>query len=53
MLGPPVSGGRCVHALAQRSYPRQDYIEKSGPDGPLFISATLDRERSSWAQPQR
>ena len=49
----PVSGVCCADALAQRSYPCQDDMRKSGPEGPLFMSARRDRERSSWAQSQR
>src|SRR6187402_2500551 len=36
----PVSGRRCGDALARKSYARQDLHEKSGPEGPLFMSAT-------------
>ena len=36
----PVSGRRCVDALARKSYARQDAHERSDPEGPLFMSAT-------------
>ena len=35
-----MSGRRCMDALARKSYADQDRHEKSGPEGPLFMSAT-------------